>query len=38
LNGFKANKEFSAGMIEALNHNAKTTLKISYGIRRFEVL
>lgn len=38
LNWFKANKEFSAGVIEALNNNAKTTLKISYGIRSFEVL
>jgi transposase len=38
LNWFRANKEFSAGVIEALNNNAKTTLKISYGIRSFEVL
>ncbi len=37
LNYFRARKEFSSGVIEGLNNNAKVTMRKSYGFRTFRV-
>jgi transposase len=38
LNYFRAQKEFSSGVIEGLNNKAKVTMRKSYGFRTFRVL
>ena len=38
LNYFKAQKQFSSGVIEGLNNKAKVTMRKSYGFRTFRVL
>jgi transposase len=38
LNYFKARKQFSSGMIEGLNNEAKVTMKRSYGFPIFRIL
>ena len=38
LNYFKAQKQFSSGVIEGLNNKAKITMRKSYGFRTFRVL
>jgi transposase len=38
LNYFKANKEFSSGVIEGLNNKAKVTMRRSYGFRTYRIL
>jgi len=38
LNWFKAQKQFSSGVVEGLNNKIKTTTKKSYGFRSVEVL
>jgi transposase len=38
LNYFKANKEFSSGVVEGLNNKAKVTMRRSYGFRTFRIL
>jgi transposase len=36
LNGFKAKKVFSSGIVEGLNNKAKVTTRNSYGFRTYE--
>jgi transposase len=38
LNYFRAQKEFSSGVIEGLNNKAKVTMRKSYGFRTFRIL
>jgi transposase len=38
LNWFRAKKLFSSGLVEALNNNARLTMRKAYGFRRFEAL
>ncbi len=38
LNYFKAQKQFSSGVIEGLNNKAKVTMRRSYGFRTFRIL
>jgi transposase len=38
LNYFRAQKQFSSGVIEGLNNKAKVTMRKSYGFRTFRVL
>lgn len=38
LNGFKAKKRYSSGVVEGLNNKIKTTTKKSYGFRTYNVL
>ena len=38
LNYFRAKKAFSSGVVEALNNNAKLTMKKAYGFKTFETL
>ena len=38
LNYFKAKKEFSSGVVEGLNNEAKVTMRRSYGFRTFRIL
>ena len=38
LNGFKAKKLYSSGVVEGLNNKIKTTTKKSYGFRTYAVL
>lgn len=38
LNYFRAQKEYSSGVIEGLNNKAKVTMRKSYGFRTFRVL
>ncbi|MET1082462.1 MAG: transposase [Burkholderiales bacterium] len=37
LNYFRARKEFSSGVIERLNNNAKVTMRNAYGYRSFRI-
>ncbi|MET0217895.1 MAG: transposase [Burkholderiales bacterium] len=37
LNYFRARKEFSSGVIEGLNNNAKVTMRNAYGYRSFRI-
>jgi transposase len=37
LNYFKAQKEFSSGVVEGLNNKAKLTMRKSYGFRTFRI-
>ena len=37
LNCFKAKKQFSSGIIEGLNNNAKVTVGKAYGYRTFRI-
>jgi len=38
LNYFRAQKEFSSGVIEGLNNKAKVAMRRSYGFRTFRIL
>ena len=38
LNYFRAQKQFSSGVIEGLNNKAKVTMRRSYGFRTFRIL
>ena len=38
LNHFRARKVFSSGVVEALNNNAKLTMREAYGFRTFAAL
>jgi transposase len=38
LNYFRAQKQFSSGVVEGLNNKAKVTMRKSYGFRTFRVL
>jgi transposase len=38
LNYFRAQKQFSSGVIEGLNNKAKVTMRKSYGFRTFRIL
>ena len=38
LNYFKAQKQFSSGVIEGLNNKARVTMRRSYGSRTFRIL
>jgi transposase len=38
LNYFKAQKQFSSGVVEGLNNKAKVTMRTSYGFRTFRIL
>src|SRR3974390_2740369 len=38
LNYFRAQKEFSSGVIEGLNNKAKVTMRKAYGFRTFPVI
>jgi transposase len=38
LNYFRAQKQFSSGVVEGLNNKAKVTMRKSYGFRTFHVL
>ena len=38
LNYFRAKKAFSSGVVEAMNNNAKLTMKKAYGFKTFEAL
>ena len=38
LNYFRAQKQFSSGVVEGLNNKAKVTMRKSYGFRNFRVL
>ena len=38
LNYFRAQKQFSSGVIEGLNNKAKVTMRKSYGSRTFRIL
>jgi len=38
LNYFRAEKMLSSGVVEGLNHQAKVTLRKSYGFRTYRVL
>ena len=37
LNYFKAQKQFSSGVVEGLNNKAKVTMRKSYGFRTFRI-
>ena len=37
LNYFKAQKEFSSGIVEGFNNKAKVTMRKSYGFRTFRI-
>jgi transposase len=38
LNYFRAQKQFSSGVVEGLNNKAKVTMRKSYGFRTFRIL
>lgn len=38
LNWFRAKKDISAGVVEAMNNNAKVVMRKAYGFRTFETL
>jgi len=37
LNYFRAQKEFSSGIVEGLNNKAKVTIRKAYGFRTFQM-
>ena len=38
LNGFRAKKMFSSGVVEGLNAKAKVTARNAYGLKTFQTL
>ena len=38
LNYFRAKKEFSSGVVEAMNNNAKLTMRRAYGFKSRDAL
>jgi len=38
FNDFRARKQFSSGLIEGLNNNAKVSMRKAYGFRTFKAI